>query len=439
MKKLLILLLMTFAINMFSQELSNHALVIGNNNTNDAKAISDLFEKLDYETKLLTNIEFNKISSVTSYINMLPKESLFVFYYSGSIANENGVDYLVPINYDRNDIDKIGLSVRELTKKLLRSKTSQIIIILDQVDEDVKSRKIDLQARSSVDKSIVFIHSANSYSNNISYESNSFASSFIKYAESPYKDIFEIIKSVKRDLMFDNIGNDLKGFNNPIYINTTVEKTIESNKYGTLYVKAFEICDISYDDNVVISMRKGDEVSLPLLQGLYDLNINGENKSETIKVEIKDSITTEVVYGNPEVFIPEQEISLGGAIKEEAIEEIVLDTYNSEVENNFPEEPSVELVEDTSQLQEVDNEVTSTKTTFEDDQKKIADDFKPKKGVTGSRIAGGAIMAAISAVSFVTPVFVDSNELGGDITMWSTGGVFSILSVIEIIRGIRGE
>lgn len=430
MKNILILLLMTFAINLFSQELLNHALIIGNNNGNDAKNISDLFELLNYETELLTNIKFNKTSSVNNYIKKLPTESLFIFYYSGSIIDKDGTSYLVPDNWDSSNIDEIGLSVKELTKRVLRSKSNRVIIVLDQTDKDIENHKIDLQARSTPDKNIVFIHSVNS---------STFTSSFIKNAK-PYTDIFEIVKNIKNDLGYNNGKDNYKSFNEPLYI-STVEENVTSDKYGTLYVKAFEACNISYDDSFIISMEIGDEISIPLIEGNYNLNISGINSSEVIKVAITQGATTEIVYMEPEAVIPDEVANLGGADKEEVIEEIVLETYNSEVANNFEDAPQEIVLEEESVIEEVkvDNEVTSTKTTFEDDQKKVVNDIESKKSISGNRIVGGAIMTAISAVSFVTPVFVDSSDIGGDITMWSTGGVFSILGIIEIIRGFRGE
>lgn len=86
-------------------------------------------------------------------------------------------------------------------------------------------------------------------------------------------------------------------------------------------------------------------------------------------------------------------------------------------------------------VEEEEPKVTSNVTTFEDDQ----ENQEKKRTIKGSRIVGGLTLGAVATACFLSPMYLDNDTSEGQITMWATGGVFSVLGVIEIVRGFIGN
>lgn len=129
----------------------------------------------------------------------------------------------------------------------------------------------------------------------------------------------------------------------------------------------------------------------------------------------KSSALSEPIYINKGLDLSFQDLLLRDTLVKELIDVAVED------------DPLVEAKEEKT--------VTSNTTTFEDDQEKLA----AKRSIKPGRIVGGLTLGAVATACFLSPMYLDNDTTEGEITMWATGGVFSVLGVVEIIRGFVGN
>jgi uncharacterized caspase-like protein len=130
-----------------------HALVIGNNNyeqakklvnaINDAQSVEKMFSKLGYNTTLITDFKRENIADILSDLeNVLRTDiEVAIFYFAGHAFEVENNNYIAPIDCplksrDKSNCTHYSLRLNEIIDIYDRSKCSIKIIILDACRND---------------------------------------------------------------------------------------------------------------------------------------------------------------------------------------------------------------------------------------------------------------------------------------------------------------
>jgi len=130
-----------------------HALVIGNNNyeqakklvnaINDAQSVGKMFSKLGYNTTLITDFKRENIADILSDLeNVLRTDiEVAIFYFAGHAFEVENSNYIAPIDCplksrDKSNCTHYSLRLKEIIDIFDRSKCSTKIIILDACRND---------------------------------------------------------------------------------------------------------------------------------------------------------------------------------------------------------------------------------------------------------------------------------------------------------------
>ncbi len=151
-------------------DLNRLALVIGNaryqymsklkNPENDAEDMANLLEKMGFSVMQRKNLGYDDMSKVIDqFITKVEEKTVFLFYYAGHGMEQDGSNYLIPIDYDAKEytLKRRSISVQGLLQHLGNQRAFVNILFLDTCREQ--------QARNS--NKMEIIHGAGRLKNSL--------------------------------------------------------------------------------------------------------------------------------------------------------------------------------------------------------------------------------------------------------------------------------
>src|SRR3954468_12242747 len=109
------------------------------NPENDARAIEEIFDKLGFETNVVTNRDTGKLRrDLEGFIDDAEGADVAIIYYSGHGIEAGGVNYLVPTDADVGSLDDAGEKLVPISEIIaeLKKTVPVIIVLLDACRND---------------------------------------------------------------------------------------------------------------------------------------------------------------------------------------------------------------------------------------------------------------------------------------------------------------
>ena len=146
----------SFYIKPKKNKISKMALVIGNsdyhrvsdklkNPINDANLIYNTFIDMGFDTLILLEDQNHKEmkNAIRNFQDLSSNYDLNIFYFAGhGIQDKNGNSYLVPTDYNGDNLEEIAVSLRDLIKYLSLNDNNKSILVLDACRETFDSRSM---------------------------------------------------------------------------------------------------------------------------------------------------------------------------------------------------------------------------------------------------------------------------------------------------------
>ncbi len=133
---------------------SRHALVIGNNDyqnarklinpTNDANVMAQSLKKAGFEITLATDANLKAMkAAVREFVRSLPEDGIALIFFAGHGVEVKGQNYLIPVDADmaeEYEVPDETVSMNSILRGLEQAKTSLNILVLDCCRDDPYSR-----------------------------------------------------------------------------------------------------------------------------------------------------------------------------------------------------------------------------------------------------------------------------------------------------------
>lgn len=225
MRKLILLCLLVCSVFIFSE---NRALVIGNANysnslgklknpVNDAKDISDVLEKIDFEVSLLIDGSKRDImQAIRTFQSQLKSDDTALFYYAGHGVQIDGINYLIPVGADliyESDAEFEAIEMDFVLSSLEKSSSKRNVIVFDacrnnELKKDVRSttRGLAITQKRLPESMIIYSTSPGEVAIDGVGRNSPFAESFIKNIVSPNLSITTLVMKLTKDVKDNALG-----------------------------------------------------------------------------------------------------------------------------------------------------------------------------------------------------------------------------------------
>ena len=126
----------------YGRALNAHALIIGNsaysgssklpNPINDAKAMSAKLRSLGFKvTETVDADRINLVTALSQFSQSAAGSDVTLLFYAGHGAQISGINYMLPVDLDMNDLNTvplIGISLNDVVEKFLPGKTKLVFL-----------------------------------------------------------------------------------------------------------------------------------------------------------------------------------------------------------------------------------------------------------------------------------------------------------------------
>lgn len=203
-----------------AQEPPRYALVVGNetysigslkNPVNDARSIAAVLLKSGFDTTLLENLTSDDFdTAIDQFLESVPKGSVALFYFAGHAVQQNGRNYLLPVDIEAGgskDIISKSLQAGDLIERFHASGVEFGIFILDScrnnpfvTENNELGRGLASMESDSGETLIGFATQSGEVAYDGTGPNSPYTGALINEMDKEGKDILDVFRSVRRSV-----------------------------------------------------------------------------------------------------------------------------------------------------------------------------------------------------------------------------------------------